>query len=159
MSAPGDMPVIFRLFWIAPILGGALLMLSALQDVQRAEDSAGWTPVQAEITRVGGQKRRWWSTKRWGSYRWELGGQAYEGSEIACCGADWNDLFEETGEKKPGDPVTAWVNPADPTMAVLSTGVRTGCWLSVLAGIALIVAGVVVRKRILVDEVGQGRGM
>lgn len=158
MSAPGEMPVIFRLFWIAPILGGALLMLSALQDVQRGEDSASWTPVQAEITRVGGQ-RGWLITNLWGTYRWELGGQVYDGSEIACCGADWNDLFEETGEKKVGDKVTAWVNPADPTMAVLNTGVRTGCWFSVLAGIALIVAGVVLRKRVLVDEVGQGRGM
>lgn len=158
MSAPGDMPVIFRLFWIAPILGGALLVLSALQDVQRAEDSAGWTPVQAKILRVAGQ-RGWLITNRWGSYSWEMAGQRHEGSEVACCGADWNDLFEEGGEMKAGDIVTAWVNPADPTMAVLSTGVRTGCWFTLLAGIALIVAGVVVRKRILADEVGQGRGM
>lgn len=156
MSSPQDVPVVFRLFWIAPILAGAMLALSTFQEIQRGEDSAGWTPVEAEITRFGGQ-RGWFTGQYWGTYRWEFAGREYTGSEVVCCGADWGDYLAQAGNVAVGDRARIYLNPTDPADAVLITGTRTACWYKALAGIGLIVAGVVLRRRIQADVVSDPR--
>lgn len=154
-----EMPIVFRLFWIAPMLAGALLAVSAAKDLMRAEESAMWIATDAEVTRVGGQ-RGIFVTKAWGTYQWYGAGQLQTGSEVACCGRNWSDYFEAHGERKVGDKVTVFVNPDNPADAVLMSGKSVGCYLPIGVGAALIAAGVFLRRRILADNAGTtSRGM
>lgn len=143
-------PLVFRIFWIAPILIGAIVILSAAQKYSDAEASAQWTPVTAKISRIGGQ-RGFLMSQMWGSYRWERNGKSYEGSEIDCCGSKWDTWFKDAGTKKDGDEVTAWVDPADPARAVLVTGTSARCLMPIAAGLVLIAAGFWIRLRITAD--------
>lgn len=143
-------PLVFRIFWIAPIVVGAILAASTMQKVQSADASAGWHTTPAKIFNVGGQ-RGWLLSQQWGSYRWTYNGKEYTGSEIDCCGSKWGTYFDRAGVKKNGDEVVAFVDPADPARAVLMTGKSLRCYAPVLTGIAMIVAGLWIRKRITAD--------
>lgn len=149
MSA-ADVPMIFRIFWIAPIAVGAITILFGAQNMMRAEASPQWKPVTAEIYRLGGQKG-FLMSQQWGSYRWEINGRAYEGSEIDCCGSKWGHFLAESGPRETGSKVTAYVDPQDPSFAVLQTGKTLRCWLPLLTGLGLIAAGLWVRKLITAD--------
>jgi hypothetical protein len=143
-------PMIFRIFWIAPIIVGVIVSLTVAQNVMRADASAHWKPVSATLFRIGGQKR-FLLSQSWGSYRWEFSGKAYEGSEINCCGGQWDEWLDQVGEKKDGETVTAYINPANPADAVLITGRSAGCLSPLLTALALVAAGFWIRKRILSD--------
>lgn len=153
-----NVPIIFRLFWIAPMLAGALMALSGAQNMIAAENSAAWTPVDADIIRVGGQ-RGWLVSKHWGTYQWRLGETVYTGSDIDCCHGSWGDWFESTGEKKQGDRVTVFVDPENPARAVAITGAAAHCWKPIGVGIALIAAGLFIRWRIMADDAHRTRSL
>lgn len=151
-------PYVFRLFWIAPILAGALLALSSLSNYLAAESSADWMPVDAEIIRIGGQ-RGFLVSQQWGTYRWRQGGSEYTGSDIDCCKGSWGDYFAEAGTRQSGDRVQAFIDPADPSRAVLRTGSQRHCLMPVGVGIALVCAGVIIRRRILTGDIARSRHM
>lgn len=153
-----SVPLVFRLFWIAPILAGALMALSGAQNMMAAEESAAWMPVDAEVIRVGGQGG-WLVTKRWGTYQWRQGEVVYTGSDIDCCHGTWGDWFEAEGEKKVGDRITVHLDPENPARAVVLTGAGLHCWKPIGIGVALIVAGVFIRRRIEGDDAGNSRRM
>lgn len=150
------MPVVFRLFWIAPMLAGALMAVSGVQNMTAAENSTAWTPVDATVIRVGGQQG-WLVTKRWGTYQWRLGDTVYTGSEIDCCHGTWSDWFERAGEKKQGDAVTVFVDPDNPARAVAVTGAGRHCWKPLAVGAGLLVAGLFIRRRITADAAHRTR--
>lgn len=148
-----DVPMIFRIFWIAPIAVGVITILSGAQNFSRAEASVQWKPATAEIYRLGGQ-RGFFMSQQWGSYRWEVAGRAYEGSDVDCCGSKWDHFLSEPGERAIGDRVTVYVDPADPASAVLVPGRSARCWMPLLTCLGLIAAGLWVRQRITTDVGG-----
>lgn len=176
-----EVPYIFRIFWIAPMLGGALLMLSAWNDIQAADASAQWQRIDGRIIQIiesrGGMFR---AGGRWGEYAWEYDGKHYTGSEVDCCSSrNWSDVVEVAGVEAAGvgaDVTTGevsrigagaridvFINPENPERAVLMTGTVRGCYVPILVGLALMMVGMWIRKRIMSDDVGgpgQGqRGM
>lgn len=156
-SNPREIPWMFRLFWILPILTGAIVATNVLLDLQRAERSTGWQAVDATVVRVGGQ-RGLLRDQRWGEYRWEYGGRELRGSDASCCGGGWGDFIAQQGEVKPGDPVRIYIDADDPTRAVLVTGSSWRCFLPLIAAALLAGAGLYLRHRITADEVGRVKG-
>lgn len=152
-----QIPMIFRVFWIAPIITGLLLMMLAGKNIREAEASAQWKTTTATVIRVGGQSR-FFTSQRWGSYRWMRDGREYTGSEIDCCGSKWDRYFELAGEKKTGDEIIAYLDPDDPARAVLMTGNSGRCLIPFSGGVALILLGWWIRQRITRDATADARG-
>lgn len=170
-------PLIFRIFWIAPMLGGALLIFSTWGDIQTADSSAQWMRIDGEIVEIAQGRSGWFGGGMWGTYAWEYGGRRYTGSEVDCCSSrNWQDAVEtvlradgRNGSSDsasgpaaigPGTRLDVYVDPKDPAKAVLITGAFMGCYVPILAGFGLIAAGMWIRKRIMADDVGSAsRGM
>lgn len=154
------------------MLGGALLMLSAWHDIQAADASAQWRRIDGRIIQIIESRGGMFSAGgRWGEYAWEYDGKHYTGSEVDCCSSrNWNDVVEaasvdadinsgEVSRIGAGTRIDVFINPENPGRAVLMTGTVYGCYVPIFAGLALMVAGVWIRKRIMGDDVGvSGQG-
>jgi len=103
-------------------LGAAYLVAAMIYDGQRARD---WVLVKAEVTGPA-------------SYRYTIGGKTYEGSRLGTLHIggtgdidDFEDrvsgmLFEGRAQKK---PVTVFVNPDEPSEAMVDRDIRWGLLL------------------------------
>jgi len=113
-------------------------------------NAAGWTPVPAEIVAVELEDRTdsdgGTTYETTATYRYEFGGTAYTGTRVAIdTGSDNIGRFQQRlfydlrDAHKKRMPVTAFVDPDDPTRAVLNRDLRPG--LFALKGIFALVFG------------------
>lgn len=117
-------------------VGLGLLLLSVLPTLYDWTTMQGWQPVQAtlvsaETVASRGSKSTTYSVKA--EYRYRVAGQEYTGRRVAINSGSDNvgEFHQELGARleaaqRTGTPVEAWVDPADPTKAVLDRSLRTG---------------------------------
>lgn len=132
--------------WIAlfglPFLLPGLLLLAYLAErqVEGWRRRVAWTPRPAEVLRVFHERVANSPRARHRvrvAYRYAVDGREYRSQVHDVCQDPPFHLMtldrSLTGEYRPGEHVTAWVNPADPAAAVLSTRVPHLGFLTVLA--------------------------
>lgn len=128
---------LFALPFAAVGLGMLLLgVLPTLYDWGRMQ---GWQPVQATLVSASLNASRGSKSTTYGvsaSYRYQVAGRDYEGQRVAIGSGNDNvgDFQQELGERleaahREGRAVPAWVNPADPSEAVLDRSLRLGLQL------------------------------
>ncbi len=128
---------LFALPFAAGGLGMLLLgVLPTLYDWGRMQ---GWQPVPATLTSASLNVSRGSKSTTYGvsaSYRYQVAGRDYEGKRVAIGGGNDNvgEFQQELGERleaahRQGQTVQAWVNPADPSHAVLDRSLRLGLLL------------------------------
>ncbi|MGV3683426.1 MAG: DUF3592 domain-containing protein [Acidovorax sp.] len=117
-------------------VGLGLLLLSVLPTMYDWTTMQGWQPVQAtlvsaETVASRGSKSTTYSVKA--EYRYRVAGQEYTGRRVAINSGSDNvgEFHQELGARleaaqRTGTPVQAWVNPGDPSEAVLDRSLRTG---------------------------------
>lgn len=117
-------------------VGLGLLLLSVLPTLYDWTTMQGWQPVQAtlvsaETVASRGSKSTTYSVKA--EYRYRVAGQEYTGRRVAIGSGSDNvgEFQQELGARleaaqRSGTPVEAWVNPGDPTEAVLDRSLRPG---------------------------------
>ena len=133
-----------------------LTLLGGWRSAAGARAAADWTPVTGQVTaaevgRVTQGGRVPFSVRAVRvSYTYDFDGQAYTGDRLR---ADGDRVRPESAAGRawlalaPGDGVTVYVNPADPSQAVLDR-TATGRWLTnglILLAMAVVV-GVVARR-------------
>ena len=101
-----------------------------------AMDMRHWTPVQATVTRAGYETHSGDDSdtyEAYAQYTYTVQGQRYYGDRVSLAGGADNigDYQQDLGNRLRDAmhrqaPVTAWVNPADPTDAVIDREIRWG---------------------------------
>jgi hypothetical protein len=143
-------------YWLGSIggiffsVGLGFLVLGMVPTVFDAMRMRQWEPVQAQVLEAwltssrsdGGNA----TSRAHARYRYEVAGRAYVGERVAVSnvadnlGDYWYQLgWQLKSAQQQGKAVTAWVNPSDPTEAVLDRDLRwplLGFW-----GIFLVVFG------------------
>ncbi|MCC6142715.1 MAG: DUF3592 domain-containing protein [Candidatus Hydrogenedentes bacterium] len=164
----GGCLVLFALPFTAVGVGMAVWLVYGLYDWQQMQ---GWveTPayiLQAELEEHSDEDGSTYSVAA--TYQYEFDGRRYTGSRVAVdetsdnLGSFWEDLHRELQEYLPleqsgqGKPYRAFVNPANPTEAVLNRDLRPGFILFKLVfvlafggvGVGLIVGGLFGARRV-----------
>lgn len=124
-----------------PWLGGLLLLMGlgiflfmVLPVLDDWHDARDWEPVEATLvsagleTEAGRDGATWEAVAR---YRYRYGGRGYSGDRVSLGhGSDNIGHFQQDLARRleralaRGEPVTAWVNPADPRESVLNRDLR-----------------------------------
>jgi len=116
-------------------VGVGLLLLSVLPTLYDWARMQSWQPVQATLQSTtlnshSGKSRTYSVSAR---YRFQFAGREVEGQRVAISGGADNmgDFQQNLGARleqarAQGLPVTAWVNPADPSESVLDRSLRWG---------------------------------
>jgi hypothetical protein len=127
---------LFLCLFALPFAGVGLFMLGwTVRDVWEHRQFQSWqatpaTLLQAELKTTRGDKGRitYRATAR---YRYDFAGKTYESERVALHGSgdNFGDYQEERGKelkqlKRTGQPVTAYVNPHDPSQAILFRDLR-----------------------------------
>ncbi len=139
MSSTGDSKLgggclfVFGLvFFLAGMIPGYIAISTLIQSIQ----SSGWTPVaatilNAELNVSHGEDSTTYSVS--GRYRYQIDGQTFESTRVSFdTGSDnIGDFHHQTHallerHRQSGEPLTAYVDPDDPSEAVLIRNMRWG---------------------------------
>lgn len=118
---------------------GLVLVVSHALAGQAAARSDGWKQARGTIERVGrGKGQRLLDV----SYRYVFGGREYRSERVTYGSLSKKDLPSRLRRYRAGRTVLIYVNPANPSEAVLELGRRPAQWPSITGGLAMF-AGIV----------------
>jgi len=125
-----------RLVGLLFLLVGAAFGAWLLTDLFRWQQTRGWEPVSAELLHVALQENRSDDSTTWqvrASYQYEYAGRRWESDRVGISGGADNigDFHQRLHTQlkqswQQQQPVTAWVNPANPQQALLNRDLRAG---------------------------------
>lgn len=131
--------------WLFALLGIGFVAL-ALRMLRLGLNSRHWWPCQAKITNAqhvherGPADRTQRMSQVFVAYEYEFEGQTYRSDRLRY---RWNRhrLQDELAAFRPGSVHTVFVNPDNPTDAVLEPGTDATNWFALLAGLFFVGAG------------------
>lgn len=128
---------VFMLLFALPFFGvGVWMAYSIGNDLIDASAMKRWEPVQATLQRAGYERHSGEDSdtyEAYADYTYEVNGQHHTGSRVAISGGADNigDYQTELGNRlsqamRRGDTVTVYVDPENPSIAVIDRSVRWG---------------------------------
>lgn len=128
---------IFLVLFALPFFGiGVWMGYSIVANLADARQMRDWVAVEGMLQRAGYETSAGEDTdtyKAYAEYRYEYAGQRYSGDRVGISGGSDNigDYQRETGRYfqhvlNRGEPVTVYVDPADPSQSILDRSVRWG---------------------------------
>jgi len=118
------------------LLVGVVIGVWLLSDLYRWQQARSWTAVNAELLHVALQENRSDDSTTWrvqARYRYDYAGRSWESDRVGISDAADNigDFHQRLHTQlkqswQQQQPVTAWVNPADPQQALLNRDLRAG---------------------------------
>ena len=136
--------LIFPLIFIG---AGLSLVTSFIKERNRALESVSWTQTPGTIERV-----LVWTGKRSDVtvvYRYSVHGITYRSQRVTFGSVRKSAIMARAKKYHPGDAVTVFADPQDPTVAVIETGTQPGNWLMPTFGGALIIIGGLIGSYVL----------
>jgi hypothetical protein len=132
---------VLRIFFAAfPVIAGAYVLYSALEDLSRSRAASTWPEVSANVLR---NERGGYLTGGLFEYAYQVNGVPYKSVRYSF----GPSTLGEHGDLVQGATVTARYDPADPAQAVIRTGPSLGHALQAAVGVGLVlVAGMVWRR-------------
>lgn len=141
------------LLFALPFAGGGIvvLMFSLLPSLMEWQQMKSWEPIEAHLQSGGYRTKRsddGSTYQAYATYTYSYQGQQYRGDRVAINGGSDNigDFQQNLGRNlerahRLNQPVTVWVDPAQPRQAVLNRELRFGL-LALHSGFTLVFAGV-----------------
>jgi hypothetical protein len=139
------------------IAGGCGLIAFAWHDYQPARESLHWTRVPAEIEQAVyqdayRQRHHPDEPDYLLSYRYSVGKHTYHSGRIRFGGTTGSESQAVIARYRQGDRVEVWVDPLDPSNAVLYPGPSSGSLVPIVFGAGLIAIGVLISVRMYRDR-------
>ncbi len=121
---------------LALCAAGCLFTWVLWTSYQRASATRQWTPVTATVlsSQILREQATPNSPEKYRAairYAYQIGGQKHESDRIRRADGPTGDLEKATNTREEftvGQPITCWVNPADPTFAILKHDTLAGLY-------------------------------
>jgi hypothetical protein len=133
------------------IIAGSVAIRAAAQNRTWARESASWPQVPGTIVQTVVNKH----DVRTVIYQYAASGRYFRSSRAVFGSVDSGTANRIAGRYSPGQTVSVFVNPDDPSVAVLHPGSHGGNWLLPLFGGTGIVVGLLM-LRFLIKETRNG---